>query len=821
MADHTVPERGDDSPTRPGADEPPTVPTPNPVPPRFEGPKLGRYVLLELLGRGGMGEVYAAFDPTLDRKVALKLLFPGLEQGSREQMLAEARALARLNHPNVVAVHEVGEENGRAYLALEYADGQTLEQWVKAKPRTWREVLEVFLEAGRGLHAAHLAGLVHRDFKPTNVILRQDGRVQLLDFGIARNTTLKPPSTAAVALTTVAGTPGFMSPEQLMGHRINARSDQFSFCVALYDALYGVLPFGQACDEAQLLRIQRQQYAMPATKIDLPRALLPLLKRGMQDQPENRFASMGELMRQLKFRLPADRRMLVLVAALALVASTAVGAAVLRPRSALGCAPKQVEIVEQWKQSNRARSQSHLAADPDGVLLQMDTWLEGLSSTARRVCADFAAGAPGEQLLREQLCLQERQREFLQAATLLAEGSSEARQQLDEAAPPEACLSTDVATAFDLYQQLAPARRAVAVANRALLDGAWIDALSLTDAAEKQARALGSPELRSAALRLKGLAFERLGELKLAEETLHLAARAAEGATDESRAAAWVSLARVVGVRLGRTEDGLLWAAYAGDQAVRFPQRKELLATLQLAQLRMSSEPDAPSKLEALDAQLGPNHPLHPVVLAERARKAPEFDRAYETALASLGQAREPIVPPLLGVADALTLLPAHPESARRLLELSEARLAAEPHALLTRLYVVQIAREAGAVDQARSVAARILTRAEEGSSQAERATADLARLELGICQLQMGKVAEALPLLAKARLTLEGRQSIDGLWPVRMARAQFWEAFATSKTRKKAEGRASLQLAITAATRAGVERVAVLAAQKELAAKK
>ena len=816
MADTTVPERGES--TQP-IGETPTLP-PGRAPPAEPRRKMGRYVLLELLGTGGMGEVYAAFDPTLDRKVALKLLFPGLEQGSREQMLAEARALARLNHPNVVGVHEVGEEDGRAYLALEYADGETLERWLKLKPRGWREVLEVFLEAGRGLHAAHLAGLVHRDFKPTNVILRQDGRVQLLDFGIARSTTVKPPAMASGAVTTVAGTPGFMSPEQLMGYRLDARSDQFSFCVALYEALYGALPFGAACDEGQLLRIQRQQYAAPTAKVDLPRALLPMLKRGMQDKPEQRFASMGELMRQLRFRLPADRRMLVLIGGLALVASVAVGLAMLKPRSALSCAPKQVEISEQWRQGQRARAQQQLGADLDGVLTQMDAWLEGLSFAAQRMCANFAAGARSEQLLFEQQCLSARQREFLQAATAITEGSSEGRQLLDEAAPPEACLSTEVATAFDVYQQLAPARRAVAIANRAWLDGAWLEALSLADAAERQARQHASPELRSAALRLKGLAYERLGELKLAEQTLHLAARAAEGATDESRAAAWVSLARVVGVRQGRTDDGLLWASYAGDHATRFPQRKELHATLLLAQLRMAPGDDAPARLEALAAALGQSHPLHPVALAERARAlgGSLSAGAWEVALTSLGQAREPVVPALLGVADALELHGA--QGAARLLELSEIRLVPLPRAALARLHLARVAREAGALEPSRNVAARVLTEAELGSSATARATAELARLELGISQLGVGNTSEALALLTSARASIDVREAIDGQWPARAARARFWEALAFWRAKKNLETAGQLRQAIAAADRAGVEKQAAAAAGRELALK-
>ncbi len=706
MADHTVPERGEDAPTRPG--EAPTVPTAaNRVP--DEGMrKLGRYVLLELLGRGGMGEVFAAFDPTLDRKVALKLLFPGLEQSSRDQLLGEARALARLNHPNVVAVHEVGEEDGRAWLALEYADGDTLERWMKQQRRGWREVLEVFLEAGRGLHAAHLAGLVHRDFKPTNVVIRQDGRVQLLDFGIARNTSVRPPANAASALTTVAGTPGFMSPEQLMGQRLDARSDQFSFCVALYEALIGVLPFGDACDAGQLMRIQKQQYAQPETKVDLPRALLPILKRGMLEHPEQRFASMGELMRKLKFRLPADRRMLALIAGLSMIASASVGAAVLKPRPALACAPKQTEIAAQWRTGQRLQTAQQLGADLDGVLGQMDAWLESLSATAQGVCAGYASNAPGEQLLRQQQCLTDRQREFLTAANAIAEGRSDGRQLLEEAAPPEACLSTEVASAFDEYQRLAPGRHAVDEASRAFADGAWLDVVSLSGTAERIATGLGSPELRSTALRLQGLAHERLGDLAQAEATLHRAARAAESA-DEARAAAWVSLARVVGVRAGRAADGKLWADYAADLTARFPQRKELSATLQLVRLRLGSDADATPQLELLDTLLGPNHPLRPTVRAELARRGKSFDDAF----AALAQAREPVVPALLGVADALDGLQGRGSDARRLLELGEIRLASRPRAALVRLQLARIAREAGEVEAARAVAAKVLVLAE------------------------------------------------------------------------------------------------------------
>ena len=811
--DNTLPDRPD-APTRPG--EAPTVPRSGPSLGSDTSRKLGRYVLLDLLGMGGMGEVYAAFDPTLDRKVAIKLLFPGLEQNAREQMLAEARALARLAHPNVVAVHEVGEANGRAYLALEYADGQTLNHWLKEKPRGWREVVDVFLEAGRGLHAAHLAGLVHRDFKPSNVMIRQDGRVQLLDFGIARASVVRPPPNATGLLTNVAGTPGFMSPEQLMGERLDARSDQFSFCAALHEALYGALPFGNTADEAQLKRIYNQQFVTPSSK-DLPRRILPLVRRGLANAPEHRFLSMGELMRQLKFRLPADRRMLALIAVLAIVASASLGTAVIKPRR-LACAPKQAEIVEQWQQQQRDKAAVRLGADPDGLLPQMDLWLSTLSSASEKVCVDFAAAKPGERLLREQQCLSDRQREFLQAATAIVEGHSEARQLLEEAAPPEACLSTDVAVAFDVYQRLAPARSAVNAASNAWLTGDWLAGLSLCDQAERQAKKLESPELRSAALRLKGLMFERLGELKLAEATLHEAALAAEGATDESRAAAWLSLARVAGVREGKPDEGVQWARYAQAQADRFPQRKELNASLELVEDRLSTAPGARARLDALAAQLGAAHPLFPVVIAERARKSEvDFAADYARALDALA-AHEVSLPILLGVADALEFLPPHPAEARRLLALSEKTLGNQPDAALARLYLCRAAREAGAVEPVREVAARLLVETEKNSAQ--RPASELAQLELGIDQLLLGNGGEAASGLSAARLAIDARQSLYSQSPSLAARAHFWEALALWRM-KKSEGAARLQAALTAVEGLGLEKQAAVAARRELERKR
>ena len=209
------------------------------------GAQVGRFVVLAWLGEGSSGAVYSAYDPDLDRKIALKLLHREAGRApSGEGLKAEARALARVAHPNVVNVHEVGEVGEQVFLAMEFVDGITLRHWLRT-PRTEAEILSVFIEAGQGLSAVHAAGLVHRDFKPENVLIGRDGRTRVTDFGLA-----KPPRRSEGAAgadgggvaTALAGTPAYMAPEQRAGRGADARSDQFSFCVSLYEAVAGARP---------------------------------------------------------------------------------------------------------------------------------------------------------------------------------------------------------------------------------------------------------------------------------------------------------------------------------------------------------------------------------------------------------------------------------------------------------------------------------------------------------------------------------------------------------------------------------------------------
>jgi predicted Ser/Thr protein kinase len=310
------------------------------------GENVGRFVLIGLLGRGGMGEVYAAYDPELDRKVAVKILHARSEDGEA-RLLREAQAIAKLQHPNVVVVYDVGKFLDTVFIAMEFVDGNTLGYWIHAAPRTWRETLRHYQAAGRGLAAAHELGMVHRDFKPDNVMLTKDGQIRVMDFGLARQVSegpgkpltasqisdaraeamiaagrggqdadlqatrlLRPPSGDNISKTTggmlgvkltrtgaQVGTPAYMAPEQFTpGRATDARTDQFSFCVALYEALYGERPFEGDTMVALTASVLQGEVRLPPDKTRVPSWVRRVLLRGLSTDPAKRFPSMKALL---------------------------------------------------------------------------------------------------------------------------------------------------------------------------------------------------------------------------------------------------------------------------------------------------------------------------------------------------------------------------------------------------------------------------------------------------------------------------------------------------------------------------------------------
>jgi serine/threonine protein kinase len=317
------------------------------------GARIGRYVVIERVGTGAMGVVYGAYDPELDRKIALKLIKPGqgVKDMARARLLREAKAIARLQHPNVVAVHDVGVFEDQVFLAMEFVAGGTIKSWLAAQPRSWREIVDVFVAAGRGLAAAHAAGLVHRDFKPDNVLLDKEGRPRVVDFGIARQAgggddlasdtgevgedaaaTLQDSSGkhALATLTktgTWVGTPAYMAPEQFLGERGDEKSDQFSFCVALYEALYGERPFAGDDMLSISVNVTTEQLRPLPRDRGIPAWVRRVILRGLKVDPAARWESVAALTRALD-NDPAIslRRRLVMGGAIALVAGTFAGA---------------------------------------------------------------------------------------------------------------------------------------------------------------------------------------------------------------------------------------------------------------------------------------------------------------------------------------------------------------------------------------------------------------------------------------------------------------------------------------------------------------
>ena len=260
----------------------------------------GRYQIVRPIGAGGMGVVYEARDLELHRPVALKMLRPsGDADVLRARLLSEARAMAKLSHPNVLAVHDVGTLDGGVFLAMELVEGQTLTGWLAQKKRSWQEVLELFLAAARGLAAAHAAGLVHRDFKPDNVLVGRDGRARVTDFGLARTSaTPLEGGTRVVASSSLAGSPAYMAPEQMRAGPIDARADIFSFCVALHEALFGVRPFA---GETVLALEQAILRGEPRTvSAAVPARVRRVVLRGLRALPADRYASMDALIAALE-----------------------------------------------------------------------------------------------------------------------------------------------------------------------------------------------------------------------------------------------------------------------------------------------------------------------------------------------------------------------------------------------------------------------------------------------------------------------------------------------------------------------------------------
>jgi eukaryotic-like serine/threonine-protein kinase len=336
-------------------------------------PRIGRFSVLRRIGQGGMGRVYAAYDERLDRRVAVKVLHRDVDESSRHRVLREAKAMAKLSHPNVVQVYEVGEHEGKLFIAMEFVEGATLNEWQSATGRTRQEILAAYMEAGEGLAAAHAAGLIHRDFKPQNVMVeprdRGAPRVRVLDFGLARLLEAGPSPESMTSssdrtdpdgdprLTVtgrLVGTPAYMAPEQFSSGAVNAAADQFSFCVALWEGLHGERPYPGTTITELVTSISSGRLRDPPRQVSVPGWLRAAIIRGLAVDARDRYPSMAALLEALA-RDPAKRRGRWLSMAAGLTA-LGLGAAGLRSWAeghANRCSGAAEQLAEVWDETRR------------------------------------------------------------------------------------------------------------------------------------------------------------------------------------------------------------------------------------------------------------------------------------------------------------------------------------------------------------------------------------------------------------------------------------------------------------------------------------
>ncbi|HUB06937.1 MAG TPA: serine/threonine-protein kinase, partial [Myxococcales bacterium] len=564
---------------------------------------IGPYVLLARIGEGGMGAVYTAYHPKLDRKVAIKLLKPehaGGETASdlQARLLREAQAMARLSHPNVVAVHDAGEYQNKVYLVMDLVEGVTLKEWLSAKTRSWREVLDVFLQAGRGLAAAHAAGLVHRDFKPSNVLIGNDGRVLVTDFGIARAVGAAPEpmivpspdaetqeagvlSTPITRAGAVMGTPRYMAPEQSLGKAADPRTDQFSFCVALYEALYGEPPFEKPFDPLVVQKVRD-----PPKSSAAPRFLRQPVLRGLSLNPAERFESMDALLAALESD-PA-RRLRVAFSAVGVgalvVAVVLLGARALRPAPVVGCEDVGKALAGIWDDGARKTVSAALtqagAKDVDGVAKELDQYAAAWTGLHEATCKQ-ATKARGDDAATLELTCLNRERTDLEALVgVLGHADAEIASHVGVAAhslvPPGRCsdprglaLLPRPTSDPKVRAQVEELRLRLASASFEAAAGSSKAASATLGTIVDRARALGQGQLEAEALYALGLAQSWQGDLKTAQATLLEADQTAEaGGADLIAAEAAAGLALLFG-QGGHPAESRVWLQRARSQVAR------------------------------------------------------------------------------------------------------------------------------------------------------------------------------------------------------------------------------------------------------------
>ncbi len=646
------------------------------------GDTLGRYVVLETLGAGGMGVVLAAFDPELERKVAVKVLHHagGDSQSGgdgRGRLLREAQAMAQLEHPNVVSVYDVGTIDGSIFIAMELVAGRTLKAWLKERSRTWSEILDVFLAAADGLIAAHDKGLVHRDFKPENVMVGDDGRVRVMDFGLVRAGARRSEPTDLRGLAqrqvsdlaqtqqgAVMGTPAYMAPEQFAGSDVGPAADQFSYCVSLWEALHGERPFqGSTFVELATAVIEGRRKA-PTRGRGVPRWLSSALDRGMHKEASRRWSSVAELAATLRggrARIYRRRLSIVgLVVALG-IGSIAVAQLAQHRLAVSSCDEDAQRAPTLWQTRANAVTQQLRGDGEDFRVTSADAfaqiagdWTLRWEAAQRSSCLaqEVEQTMPADIGQRSNSCLELQLVQMDVLTALIADGDAAASAQAVGLArrwpDPEDCLDVALLRTQqwphdDAVPQVADVRRSLRRASLLESAGHYDEAVALAREALAAASALGFEPLRLESLTVLGSALSRAGGYEEAEIVLREAYFGGVRTHSERIAAQAAStLTFLVGFRMVRSQEGREW----GEHGLALLEQQEELGTLREADLRSGiaathyvageldlAEAQYAASLELRQRLLGADHPdvatsLNNLASVELQRG--ELDRAEE-----------------------------------------------------------------------------------------------------------------------------------------------------------------------------------------------
>lgn len=515
--------------------------------------RLGRFELRRIIGEGSNGVVYEGFDPTLGRRLAVKQLRSSLEPARlRLRLRQEARALARVSHPNVVQLFDVGQRDDQVFLAMEYIEGETLTQWLHT-PRAVDEILSAFIDAGEGLAAAHAADLVHRDFKPENVLVGK-ARVVVVDFGVAH--ALRPYSTSDDECETRreqqesgwVGTPAYMAPEQFLRVDTTARTDQFSFCVALWEALFGAPPFEGDGLYSLMDAVIHGRRRTPPVGRPVPRRIRAALDRGLQREPERRFASMHDLLDRL--RTPHSKRWWGVAAGAVLGLGIGAAAIVPPPPDCPSSATLRAEI---WGEARADKLRTSLATTPsrdiaDPVSASFGRYATGWSNAAHQACE---AEAQSSAMTYDHICLDARRVEFELLVEAYVRGSpsllARGTDPIDALPLLSDCIAVDGAWSI---RTLDPADAAAAIRIRAdlargrtlLTSGDVAAAVDLIAGARRRAHALENPALRLEASLRYVVALHMQGR---ADEALELSVHSFHDASSLSAWSAATEAARL------------------------------------------------------------------------------------------------------------------------------------------------------------------------------------------------------------------------------------------------------------------------------------